>query len=568
MINSNRPIEEFAPLFEPDNYSDSDKYNLSPFFTNIDKSVCAPLIVSPELVGALCSRTSRAPKDIRYHYLNEFILPFVSPEMDGKDTGKTWQEKNECGESLRQLIKFLHKHSALELFSNPQARTFYTKWLAEFGDDSIAQMAGTYMAFSGISQLAIKHFEDQRIGLAPIEKSTRYVNYSQKTKGKYLYYTDPTLEDFGFKKEYENVMDNLFLTYSGLNPKLSEQLSKKYPEEKLSVIEKKSFDTLRYMLPVSTLSQVTFFGNGQAFEYAVNRSAKHRLGEIRWAGQRIYEELNQVTPSFFRRTEKETAQEYQKYLAEKGERVAPMAKEIMGEDLIAPITKPEVCLVEYDPEGQEKIIAGIIFSAPGNHYSWEKILEKTRKMSDEDKRKILAQYLSGRTARWQKVGRAFENAYMRFEIVMDIGGWRDLHRHRMLTQQRQDFSCKHGYDIPTELIEAGLDKEFSRALDLVGELYEKISARDSYLAQYSVSFAHRIRFMQWENLRQSFWQTELRTIPEGHPSYRHIEQEKFKLIKKAYPLIAEHMLVNLGDYVFARRGQEEKIQKKSEELSK
>ena len=72
--------------------------------------------------------------------------------------------------------------------------------------------------------------------------------------------------------------------------------------------------------------------------------------------------------------------------------------------------------------------------------------------------------------------------------------------------------------------------------------------------------------MQWENLRQSFWQVELRSIPEGHPDYRHIEQEKFRLIEKAYPLVAEHVRVNMGAYDFARRGQEEKIQKKLKQL--
>jgi aminopeptidase C len=61
---------------------------------------------------------------------------------------------------------------------------------------------------------------------------------------------------------------------------------------------------------------------------------------------------------------------------------------------------------------------------------------------------------------------------------------------------------------------------------------------------------------------------ELRTIPEGHPDYRRIEQEKFKLLEKVYPLITKHMRVNMGNYDFARRGQEEKIQEKLEALQR
>lgn len=561
-----RPIEDFAPPFEADRYSEKDQWHLAPFFTNLDKSVYVPLVLAPELIGALCSRTSRATQDLRHIYLHEFIYPFVDPLRDEKDTGDSWAEKVKYGEALKKFIAFLQEHSILDLFSNPRARSFYIKWLAQYGDDSIAQMAGAHIVFGGLSQIAIKHLEDQRIALAPIEKSTRYVNYSQKVNGQYLYYTDPTLKDMGLEEEYRQAMDGLFETNAKLIPKMISWLTEKFPEEKPSVIEKKAFDVLRGLLPTSTLSQVSFFGNGQSFEHMINRSAKHSLGEIRWAAKRAHEELNQVTPSFLKRLEKETAQEYQEYLAGKTNRITPLVKELLADRPLTRVAGPEVRLVEYDPEGEEKVITGILFTAPENHASWSQILERVRKMGAGDKRRVLAEYLSGRTQRWQRVGRAFENVYLRFEIVMDIGAWRDLHRHRMLTQQRQDFSCHHGYNVPQEVSDAGIEKEFKDAVDAVEDLNLKIGHKDPALSQYAVTMAHRIRFMQWQNLRSCFWTSELRTIPEGHPDYRKIEQQKFRLIEKAYPLIAEHMLVNLGEYDFARRGQEERIQKKMKQL--
>lgn len=561
-----RPIKDFAPPFSADNYSEKDRWHLSPFFTNLDKSVYVPLVLAPELIGALCSRTSRASQDLRHIYLHEFIYPFVEPAREEKDTDDAWTEKIKYGEALKKFIGFLNDHSLLELFSNPRARSFYIKWLAQYGDDSIAQMAGTHLTFWGLSQVAIKHLEDQRIALAPIEKSTRYVNYAGKLNGQYLYYTDPTLKDLGLEEEYKKAMDGLFDAYTALVPKMISWLTSLFPEEKPSVIEKKAFDVLRGLLPTSALSQVSFFGNGQSFEHMINRSAKHALGEIRWAAKRAHEELNEVTPSFLKRLEKEATQEYQEYLTGKSARVTPLVKEFIGERPLAKASGPEVRLIEYDPEGENKVIAGILFSAPENHVSWNEILERVRKMGADDKRRVLGSYLSGRTQRWQRVGRAFENVYLRFKIVMDIGAWRDLHRHRMLTQQRQDFSCYHGYNIPPEVAAAGLEGEFRSAIDPVEELFMKIKKHDPALAQYAVTLAHRIRFMQWQNLRSCFWSGELRTIPEGHPDYRKIEQQKFRLIEKAYPLIAEHMLVNLGEYDFARRGQEERIQKKTQQL--
>lgn len=561
-------LADFAPNFAPDKYTKAEKQNLAPFFTNLDQSVYAPLIFSPEVIGALCSRTSRAADDLRKIFLNEYIQPFL-------------EDGSEYGEALREFIAFLKKHPIEQIFSNPRARSFYAKWLAQYGDDSIAQMAGMHVVYSALSQVAIKHFEDQRIGLAPIEKSTRYVNYGSKVNGQYRYYTDPTLQSHKLDKPYHAAMDGLFDTYADLLPRLKAWLQGRFPAEKTGVVEKKAFDTLRGLLPSSALSQVAFFGNGQAFEYLLARSLKHHLGEIRWAADRTYEELFKIAPSFLRRVkDPESAQvaaEYQEYLAGRGERVAIVSERShtnsdrpgarVGRSSLVGL-EASVALLEFDPAGQEKVITGMLYNAPNNRASWEHTLSRVKKMSDKQKREIISAYLAGRTQRWQKVGRAFENAYVRFEILMNIGSWRDLHRHRMLTQQRQLFTVAHGYDTPPELIDSGLDEPYRAAINRVEEVHEKIAAHDAVLAQYCVTLAHRVRFQQWKNLRECFWEMELRTIPEGHPDYRKIEQEKFKLLQKAYPLIAEHMRVNMGDYNFARRGQEEKIQAKLKELEK
>lgn len=560
-MNSELPLESFAPPFAPDEYSQDEQWRVAPFFTNLNKSVYAALISSPEVIGALCSRTSRAADDLRKIFLNEYLAPFLNDST-------TDDESKKYGETLKEFIAFLHKHPTEEIFSNPKARSFYSKWLAQYGDDSIAQMAGMHVIFSSLSQLAIKHIEDQRIGLAPIEKSTRYVDYSKKVNGSYRYYTDPTLETMKLKVEYQAAMDQLFETYTDLIPKITAWLTEKFPEESANVIEKKAFDTVRGLLPVSTLSQVAFFGNGQAFEYLMSRSLKHQLGEVRWAANATYEEIYTIAPSFLRRVKddgnKDTAAAYQEYIAGKNARVSRH----IPEELQRASSSASVSLVEFDQNGEDNIVTGILYGADSNAASWATTLKTVQTMSEGEKREILTSYLEGRTQRWQKVGRAFENAYVRFDISMNIGAWRDLHRHRILTQQRQLFTTRHGFDTPQELIEAGLDAPYRAAMQGAATIYEKIATHNTSIAQYAVPMAYRVRFMQWTNIRECFWEMELRTIPEGHPDYRHIEQEKFRQLQSVYPLIAEHMRVNMGEYDFARRGQEEKIQQKLKELEK
>src|SRR5262249_28925407 len=162
-----------------------------------------------------------------------------------------------------------------------------------------------------------------------------------------------------------------------------------------------------------------------------------------------------------------------------------------------------------------------------------------------EKRAIFEGYLWKRSARWQKVGRAFENAYLRFEILMDIGSYRDLHRHRMMTQERQTFSTFHGYSTPPELQSAGLTAQFEDALERANRLFRKVHTIDLDLAQYIAPLAYRVRFYQWQNFRQLFWETELRTVSQGHPDYRFIEQEKYRLVKEKFPGLAAFLLVDL-----------------------
>lgn len=541
-------LKKFEPLFEREKFSEKEKYYIKPFFSNLDESVYVPYIFSPELIGSLCSRTSRARDDLRRIFLEEFLSPF----------------KN----NFKYYLEFLHKNPYEKLFFNPKAREFYIKWLAQYGDDSIAQMAGCHLVFSSLSQVAIKFLENQRIGLAPIEKSTRFIDFSSKIKGSYRYYTDPNIKKMGLQKEYKSAMDNLFETYIYLSQKLTEILKEKYKEESNIAIRTKVFDIIRGILPCSTLSQVSFFGNGQAFEYMIARCKKHPLGEIRWVAYASFRELKKIIPAFLRRLVKKESIEYQKYLAKKEKNTKFILKKLKEDNLLKEKSQKnvKVKIVEYDKFGEEKIIAGLIYQV--SHKPWEYILKKVKKMTSSQKEKILKSVLKDRKFRWYKVPRAFENAYVRFEIVMNIGAWRDLQRHRMLTHQNQKFTIIHGYDVPEELNYFNLKNPFTEAIKKAESIFLKIKKYDEYIAQYATTLAHRIRFMQYQNLRSFFWETELRTISQGHIDYRVIEQEKYKQLKKIYPLISKFVMVDLKKYYFPRREISKKITQKEKELKK
>ena len=541
-------LNDYRPDFPPGQWSERDRHFLEAFASNPDGMVSVLRNLPPEITGALCSRASRASGSLFEVLLKEYIYPIV----DGEDP--------RLAAELEATVQFLKDHGFKHILNNQRAQAFYSKWLSQYGDDSIAQVTGTHVIVWGISQVAMKFIEDQRVGLEPIEKSTRYVHFGSKIGGRYLYYTPkPDLQRHGWTTEYVSTMDHLFDTYVALLSPLQTWLQRNF-DEKDSILEKKAFDTLRGLLPMATLGQVAFRGNAQAFEYLINRTARHPLGELRWFSHEIKRELDKEIPSLLLRVSDEKSSDYQTYL---NERYASV-RDFLGKVPVDSASAAQVRLVEYDPESETKILAGIIFQQ--SHNSWNDALNRARKFTDEEKRELLERYLWKRSARWQKVGRAFENAYLRFEITMDIGSYRDLHRHRMMTQERQSFTTFHGYSTPLELQNAGLGSQFAEALDRADRLFKDVQAIEPDLAQYIVPLAYRVRFYQWQNFRQLFWETELRTVSQGHPDYRFIEQEKYRLVKEKFPLLASFMLVDVNDYAIARRGTDEQILAKEKRL--
>ena len=235
---------EYAPDFSPVHWSDRDRHFLEAFASNPDGIVSVLRNLPPEITGALCSRASRAAGSLFEVLLKEYIYPIV----EGGDPA--------LAAELEDTVRFLKEHGFKHILNNQRAQSFYSKWLSQYGDDSIAQVTGTHVIVWGISQVSMKFIEDQRVGLEPIEKSTRYVNFGAKSGGRYLYYIPkPDIERHGLLGEYSAAMDHLFDTYVALLGPLQSWLRKNF-EDKESVLEKKAFDTLRGLLPMATVGQV------------------------------------------------------------------------------------------------------------------------------------------------------------------------------------------------------------------------------------------------------------------------------------------------------------------------
>jgi hypothetical protein len=185
-----------------------------------------------------------------------------------------------------------------------------------------------------------------------------------------------------------------------------------------------------------------------------------------------------------------------------------------------------VRLISFDPDAERKVVQAAVFP-----YS-DVPLEDVAPDADA----VLEAMLGARANRRQRVPRALEHAQYKFEIVANFGAYRDLHRHRMLTQERQLLGTALGYDVPHELVELGMADRFQVAIDNAARAHAAMR-RDlgPALAQYVVPLAFRLRWYFRVNLREIYHLCELRTTAQGHPDYRHVAQEMFRLVSEVHP---------------------------------
>lgn len=528
-------------------FSDKEEKLLKPFVSNLDKPVFV-LQNLPEVVkGALFSKYSRSNKSLRRVLLDDFIL---RPEVGFKEVVET-SEKSGVNTGAIDTEK---------------AEEFYDRVLVGFGDDSIAELAGAHIALEDISIIATKIVEDSRIGLSPLEKSTRYVYFDEKRDGKWLYLREPTLIQSGFSELYEQTCDLCFQTYSDLIPKISEYVmeretrdSKTSDRAYKSAIRAKTCDILRGLLPASTLTNMGFFGNGRAYEYLLMKMYADELKEMTGLAGAMEKELKTIIPSFVKRASGEHGTELKGYLNSIGTSMEKTASKGQQEEVM------EVSLVDYDEDAEDDIVAGALYAY--SNRPMKELLDIARNMDQKEKQEIINSYIGARKNRRHKPGRAFELAYYTFDICTNFGAYRDMHRHRVLTQQRQLLSTGLGYTLPTEITESGYEKEFCDVMEAAKNAYEQISKKYKKQAQYVVPLAYKIRWHMTFNLREAYHLLELRSGRQGHADYRRISQEMCRQMNEAHPTLMKGMcFVDMKKHEFERIEAEKQIDKKIKEI--
>ncbi len=505
--------EEFTP---------EEKAVLGRFFTNLDLPVFG-LVNLPEVVkGALFARYSRSAKSLRRLFLDEFVAD--------PDSG------------IEVMARGLDDDP---LVATRKAEQLYQRVFFDYGDDSVAQLGGAHLACEQASNLLTKVLEWGRLA-AYLEQSTRYIRYDAPLGGRYRYHVPAEVADSGHSHRYLTHMDRVFDTYSMMVGRMMSHFEEIHPRLDSdspvvwnATIRAKACDTVRGLLPVSTLSSVGIYGTGQAYEMSLVRMQASPLREVRDYGEMMLGELRKIIPSFLTRVDLEDrGVRWSRYL----ENVRRDLEE-KATSLPAPRDEgPSVTLVDWDPDAELKIAAAALYAV--SELPEIELLRIVRAMSASERSELISSLVGDRANRRHKPGRPMERTTYRFDVTCDIGAFRDLQRHRLMTLEWQRYTTRLGYDVPPEIDELGMADDWDRSMEDALIFYEEL--RDdlgSDVAQYVVPFAYNVRFAMELNPRQAFHLVELRSQAAGHPAYRRVAHEMHHAIREVagHTLLADAM---------------------------
>ncbi len=539
------PDHTVASVTAAESFTPEESRALAPYFTNTDRPIFALTNLPETVKGALFARYSRSAKSVRRLFLDEFL-----GEMSGGAP-------------------------PLPAVGSARADKLFARVFGEYGDDSVAQLGGAHLACEGVSNVLTKVLEWGRL-MAYLEQSTRYVPYTDRPNGRWKYHVPSELDtNPGLRSAFTDAMDHAFDTYARWIPAMEAHFRARYPKSPQdsdgvykSVIRAKALDTLRGLLPAATTSNVGLFGTGQAFEALLLRMFAHPLEEVRTCARQMLIELREVIPAFLTRVDQpDRGGRWTEYFRETRTQFESIAERYIVP--AEPELRDEVTLTGFDPDGETKVVAAALYAASA--LPDDQLLRIARAMTADERAVLLRAYAGNRTNRRHKPGRAFERTSYRFDVLADYGAFRDLQRHRLLTLEWQPLSTRHGYVEPAAIEDAGALHDWRAVMERSAAMHERLIKHGlTHVAPYAVVMAYRVRFYMDMNAREAMHVIELRTAPQGHPSYRRICQLMHRAITDVagHRAIAEAMrFADHSEVELERLQSERNLEKKRQSLT-
>ncbi len=480
----------------------------------------------------------------------------------------------------------LSMRESLAEISTQRAEQFLNTFYFQYGHRSIADLAHIAFAVERLSLLAAIVLVDETRWDGQ-ERSTRYQNFLESGWYFPAFATDTACEHL-----YAQTIENLFANYQRTSAAVLDLLRRRVPrpenlkpESYERTLRARAFDVARYLLPLATNTSLGQIVSARTLETQVSRLLSHPAAEVRLLGERLRDaatgpawNLNaRAAQAFVERLASlrdpgapslaaEAAQLFTRevrsaptlvkyaqpngYLVKTQADLAQAAAEILKDS--PPAAAPLVDLVERTESLEAEIAATLLYSV--SHHPYRQIRDLLAALPAARSAEIVDLGLRNRGAHDEAL-RAFRSgAALRFDLLMDIGGFRDMHRHRRCTQIIQGFTAQHGYEFPGSgdlpagvdiLAEAGVLSDYRAAVDSAHLASQVIAAspapEGAQSAAYLYPLATRIRALFKMDFAEAQYIAELRSAPAGHFSYRRVAWEMFLKLERQFPVLARHI---------------------------
>ncbi len=433
-------------------------------------------------------------------------------------------------DSITDSLAWVKDHSAAK---------FLDSFYFQYGHASIADLGHCIFCFEGISELAAIEIEDEQLwdGQA---KSSRYQDFS---KGSVI--VPDELRNSPLESVYASAAADQLRAYLDLHAALIEPLREANPKPEAMkagayrrTIEARAFDVARYLLFAGISTNIGQVTSIRTLEKQMRKLGVSDYAEVRSLAEEMHEacaappacgletdgEGEPLAPTLAKYADPDTSQ------LRARERVAAWASQNFN---------PGSCPAPRDVDlvqpcdALDESAASWLYAV--TDHPFRVILDEVSGWSVARKMEVLDTALEGRHLR-DEFMQPFRSGYRYvFDIVCDIGAYRDMHRHRRCQQIRQAFSDRLGCERPELLDEAEVGDIFDRALAAAAEARAAIRAASEPASHYLLPFAARCRSLFKMDFAEAEYIIRVRSGVKGHISYRRIAWEMRERIVEAEP---------------------------------
>jgi thymidylate synthase ThyX len=490
--------------------------------------------------------------------VNVFAVHGVDPEVQAYAMAKYSRSALSMKESLKEI-------------SEQKAEQFLNTFYFQYGHRSIADLAHLAFAIEKLSILAAIVLVDEQRWDGQ-ERSTRYQNF--KKSG---YFIPDFAGNEALKAEYCSTIDFLFAEYDAFTQEMLRYYTAQVPrpegmaeDQYTRTLRARAFDNSRYLLPLATNTSLGQIVNARTLETQIARLLSSPYDEVRHLGALLKDAASDAAYNVQTESLRALVEEIKAVNPELGAKAAqqllrptrvaptlvkyanPSAYEMETRNLLAQAARellagvpmeraPLVDLVENGPLEVE-MAATLIYSA--SHYSYRQIQERVQALTAAQRSEIIDLGMRHRGP-YDELLRSFHaGQQFKFDILMDIGGFRDMHRHRRCTQIEQGFTQQHGFDTPPDIQAAGMEARYASAMKRLIQSYEKTAAASPQAALYLLPMAFRKRTLFKMDFAEALYIAELRSGAAGHFSYRNVAYAMYEEVARKHPALARYFRVS------------------------